>query len=77
MSQLSDDTSPVGRNVRLMRLRRGETVQTQTPSLPAGRVIICAVLAALPAVPSPCSPADSLTLHCGCADHHGGLTEFG
>jgi hypothetical protein len=34
VSQLSDDASPVGRNVRLMRLRRGETVRTQTPSLP-------------------------------------------
>jgi hypothetical protein len=51
VSKLSDDASLVDRNVRLMRLRRVETLRTQTPSLPAGRVIICAVLAALPAVP--------------------------
>jgi hypothetical protein len=42
-----------------MRLRRVETVQTQTPSLPSGRVIICAVLAALPAVPPPYSHAEA------------------
>jgi hypothetical protein len=74
VSQLSDNPALFGRNVRLMRLRRGETVlavfPAQTPTLPFGIVIICAVLSVLSAVPIPRSHSESRTPRCGCADHH-------
>ena len=79
---LANDLAPsrrqsgLRRSSSLMRLRRVETVPpprappAQTPSLPFVRVIICAVLAALSAVP-PLIPCGSRPRRCGCADHHG------
>jgi hypothetical protein len=60
-----------------MRLRRGETVRPQTPSLPSGSVIICAVLTPLSAF-RPNTHAEGRPLRCGCADHHeSGLIAYG